>query len=222
MPIEFACERCTRLLRVPDGSQGQACECPACRTVLVIPGHETTRRESTRHEATRTPKPSSNRMRQLMIPCPKCRFELRSQAGLVGTKGQCRNCNTIFTITEDPAAAAASIVDSEFVFNCPRCAQLFAGQAEMEGRKGKCHACGHVFAIELKPVEQWQVPVPPGQRSPSRNSNANSQTTSTPQGQQPANIQFACNQCRGMMEVPGSTKGQMTQCPYCQAIQTIP
>ncbi len=37
-----------------------------------------------------------------------------------------------------------------------------------------------------------------------------------------APIRFECTQCRGVMEVPGSTAGLETECPYCQTVQAIP
>lgn len=35
-------------------------------------------------------------------------------------------------------------------------------------------------------------------------------------------IQFHCAKCRGLMEVPASTVGLETACPYCSEVQTIP
>src|SRR5690606_30276421 len=80
-------------------------------------------------------------------------FILECAAALLGTKGQCRNCQHIFTITKHAAADLpdSSLDEPTLVFHCPRCRQLFAGQAEMQGRKGKCHACGEVFTISIEP-----------------------------------------------------------------------
>ena len=37
MPIEFRCQACNKLLRVPDGSAGKKAKCPDCQTVIQIP-----------------------------------------------------------------------------------------------------------------------------------------------------------------------------------------
>ena len=37
MPIEFHCQKCNKLLRVPDGSAGKKAQCPSCQTILEIP-----------------------------------------------------------------------------------------------------------------------------------------------------------------------------------------
>ncbi len=250
MPIEFACKNCTKLLRVPDGTQGQSCECPACGRILLIPGAVSNAKSKT---GARKP------MQQLTIPCPQCRFELRCDASLLGTKGQCRNCSTIFTISEHVSAVAAAEDTSALVFTCPKCDQLFAGQTEMEGRKGKCHACGEVFIISLKPAELKAAKFNPNSPNGTRATPAISETTNAaaqrPRPPQPpapnssptssrkspqtkerqsqqidaptrtaneTGLQFCCIQCNGIMEVPRSAIGQSTQCPYCQQIQTIP
>lgn len=37
MPIEFRCDRCQKLLRVPDNSAGKQSRCPHCKSVQAIP-----------------------------------------------------------------------------------------------------------------------------------------------------------------------------------------
>ncbi len=37
MSIEFHCQKCSKLLRVPDGSAGKKAQCPSCQTILEIP-----------------------------------------------------------------------------------------------------------------------------------------------------------------------------------------
>lgn len=139
MAIEFTCRECSCLLKVPDGTAGQACECPSCQAVMDIPNTADDVVEAQIIEDD-----------LLAIPCPKCLKVLRCAPDLLGTKGQCKGCKHIFVISTDPAEAEA---EQLWVFECPKCAQLFDGQEEMRGRKGKCHACGEVFAIELKPAE---------------------------------------------------------------------
>lgn len=140
MPIEFACESCDRLLRVPDGSGGSQCECPACQTLLVIPDPD--------EVATIGDSASEASSGKIKIACPKCKHVLSCDPSLKGTKGQCLKCKYIFLISDDPAAV--DVGASEWIFTCPKCDQLFEGSEEMRGRKGKCHSCGEVFAIELK------------------------------------------------------------------------
>lgn len=201
MPIEFTCDACSRLLRVPDGSGGQACQCPICHKVLLIPEAAGVSPAASH----RSPTSSSPKLK---IACPSCGHKLSCAPALLGTTGQCRNCHSIFTIPRDGTPRPAP-TDSVFawVFNCPKCDQLFAGQPEMEGRKGKCHACGQVFAIALKPAGE---PTPPATTT--------TIAPSLPQG----SIRFACRHCQGVMEVPGNTAGRTTQCPYCQQLLKIP
>ncbi len=142
MPIEFNCEACTRLLRVPDGTQGKQCQCPGCGVLLKIPAQTT---------AASLPPVGNLPEVAICIACPKCRHELICDPSLVGTKGQCRNCKHIFLITEDPEQAAMPVAPG-WIFNCPKCDQLFEGNEAMRGRRGKCHVCGEVFAIQLKMV----------------------------------------------------------------------
>lgn len=162
MSVEFNCRGCQQRLSTPAGSSGQHCRCPSCGTMLTVPA-----------ETHQVAVPQSV-VGSLKIPCPRCHFILECAAALLGTKGQCRNCQHIFTITEHATSALAdsSLEEPTLVFHCPRCRQLFAGQAEMEGRKGKCHACGEVFAISIEPG-----PAKAGQPAPNALSNSGSNAT---------------------------------------------
>jgi len=140
MPIEFACEACRKLLRVPDGSEGLSCECPACRKLLEIPDPAAVNfAQSAQGQDIRG---------QLRVACPKCSAELVCAEALLGTKGQCKNCKYIFTISTDKSAAVEQ--EAGWVFECPECQQLFAGTQEMNGRRGKCHSCSKVFTIDVR------------------------------------------------------------------------
>ncbi len=225
MSIEFNCQVCRQRLSTPEGSAGRQCQCPACGRLLTIPSRSTVALgnagnapASTQHSApsSKVQKPViETSVGSLKIPCPRCRFELICSPSLLGTKGQCRNCQHIFTIvSSDSAWPTSSESDSpDLVFHCPSCAQLFAGQAEMEGKKGKCHACGEVFAIALEPA-------PVSAPSPTAKPSATKVVISSAQRQTP--IQFKCLYCSGVMEVPASTSGQQTLCPYCGEPLTIP
>ncbi|MEZ6074745.1 MAG: hypothetical protein R3C56_03440 [Pirellulaceae bacterium] len=254
MPIEFNCQACHQWLSTPDGSAGQRCQCPDCGTLLTIParspvtlGHVGSLRNpaaSTQHPASksRVQQPVTEPLSDsLKIPCPRCRFELLCSPSLLGTKGQCRNCQHIFTIaSSDRARPAASEPDSpELVFHCPSCAQLFAGQAEMEGKKGKCHACGEVFAIALEPApevpgiatERKPVATKPNAPKPAElgpvtapisTAKPSSTLVVISSAQRQAPIRFNCPYCAGVMEVPAATSGRQTLCPYCDEPLTIP
>ncbi len=257
MPIEFACESCTQLLRVPDGSGGQSCQCPACQEIVLIPDPQSIPQVALENK-------TETQTGKLKIACPKCQFELICPRNLLGTRGQCRNCQYIFTIAETNSAAQTerNVTEPGLIFNCPECDQLFEGQAEMEGRKGKCHACGAVFAIELKTsaaptvakptvakprapsrpspkqrpskptVARQTVNAKPAARQPKRDNSKPASPTpqrasrpslaATQTSQLAASIRFACTQCQGVMEVPHSTAGRNTECPYCQQLLTIP
>ena len=243
MPIEFACESCDRLLRVPDGSGGSQCECPACQTLLVIPDPD--------EVATIGDSASETSSGKIKIACPKCKHVLSCDPSLKGTKGQCPKCKYIFLISEDPDAV--DVGASEWIFTCPKCDQLFEGSEEMRGRKGKCHTCGEVFAIELKrakdtkdassePAEPKSKPedslkaTKPSPQSSSSSAPASAPTPKpapkpapkpepTPKAQpvpQGPPIQIACPSCEGVMEVPSSAAGQTTACPYCEQLLEIP
>lgn len=223
MPIEFSCDACNRLLRVPDGSEGSQCECPACQTLLEIPGAEVPILEEA---------PADQRLR---IECPDCSHMLLCDRTLEGTKGQCKNCELVFLISSDPAKVKASVAQSEsLVFSCPKCEQLFDGDRSMKGRKGKCHACGEVFEIKLRKkkkkkkknrkIDLAKAPSPTPSNAPAP---AAPQAAPPAQAPSPApaptpNIQLSCFKCQGVMEVPGSAAGQKTACPYCHIELLIP
>ncbi len=249
MPIEFNCDSCSKLLRVPDGSGGKQCLCPSCSKVLDIPVPKASASGPSPANST-----SDDTGIALCIPCPRCKHELICDPSLVGTKGQCRSCKHIFVINDLPTSEAASAEQTiNWVFSCPKCNQLFEGSEAMEGKRGKCHACGDVFLIELRvadkirvdsPVDESKAPTnsfdgfdgeltlnapPNGAHSTSeRPSKPNKQTTSSgtvvsrvsPGDLRP--IQFNCTSCKGRMEVPGESARQLTHCPHCKRQQTIP
>jgi len=160
MPIEFNCESCSKLLRVPDGSGGKQCQCPGCGELLTIPLVQSP-------AANVGAGASTNSDIALCIPCPKCKHELICDPSLVGTKGQCRSCKHIFVITDLPTqdvSFKASTIN--WLFSCPKCAQLFEGNEAIRGKRGKCHACGDVFTIELQVAEET-APQPSTEKSPS-------------------------------------------------------
>lgn len=205
MPIEFACESCTKLLRVPDGTGGRNCECPACGALLLIPDPDEVDLVDEREPAAESDK--------LRISCPKCQTELVCDANLAGTKGQCRNCKYIFLISQNPHQTGSAEEASGLVFNCPQCNQLFEGREEMQGRKGKCHACGAVFPIELKRPRETLPTSPLGAAG-----------LPQPASQSPrsSTLRLACVHCQGIMAVAASAAGQMTACPHCHQRLKIP
>ena len=211
MPIEFACESCARLLRVPDGSGGLLCECPACQMQLIVPDPNAVGIVESAQDS-----PVSSQ--QIRIACPQCEHALVCSRQLLGTKGQCRNCQYIFVISESAAGQSRVPTTSEWLFNCPNCQQLFEGQEEMRGRKGKCHNCGKVFVIELRRVQQnvSTQPVKPAKTKTPTARNPPPQMIPLPA------IQLTCTSCRGVMEVPGDAAGQTTACPFCQKLLQIP
>jgi DNA-directed RNA polymerase subunit M/transcription elongation factor TFIIS len=220
MPIEFACEACKRLLRVPDGSGGLSCECPACRTLLEIPDPTAIRYVESASAGTATETST------LKIPCPKCSNELICTPELLGTRGQCKKCKYIFTISterESPAGLGEP-ESSGLIFTCPKCEQLFEGQEEMRGRKGKCHACGEVFQIELRvpeaPTVQESVPKVV-ERTTARTNAAKASSKPKPI-KAGKDVQLVCSKCSGVMQVPASAAGQTTACPYCKHLLHIP
>lgn len=168
MPIEFNCESCSKLLRVPDGSGGKQCLCPGCSKVLDIPIPKIDARlnedlassvgssqQTSNQPAANSESANGGTDIALCIPCPKCKHELICDPSLVGTKGQCRACKHIFVISDLPNNAAATSEPAiNWVFSCPKCNQLFEGNETMRGRRGKCHACGDVFTIDLRIADE--------------------------------------------------------------------
>ncbi len=220
MPIEFACEACKKLLRVPDGSGGLSCECPSCRTLLEIPDPQ-----AIKVVESANPTRDAGKSNKLSIACPKCCQELVCAADLLGSRGQCKKCNYIFRISTERQPAAAE-QPTGLVFRCPKCEQLFEGQEEMRGRKGKCHACGEVFLIELRPAEaarSEQTIQKTIRRTPSQAPTKRPKSTQSAEPSTAATaIQLECTNCQGVMEVPASAAGQTTACPYCQQLLHIP
>ncbi len=214
MPIEFACESCTKLLRVPDGSGGRSCRCPSCGILLGIPDPNAIEIVEVVGDTHMPDK--------LHIPCPKCRHQLVCAPDLVGTKGQCRNCKYIFTISTDPGNAEAAETETpSLVFTCPKCNQLFEGKEEMQGRRGKCHTCGEVFTIELTAARQPEIQTIEKATARPTSSAAAGRSAHAEKSEAPP-IQLTCSSCQGTMEVPASSAGQTTACPYCQQLLPIP
>lgn len=280
MPIEFACEECKSVLRVPDGSSGKRSRCPTCKHEQEIPWVVSEGQEVVASD-------------KLSIPCPKCQNHLVCSPDLLGTLGQCKKCQHIFTISTNPVAADSAT--TTLVFHCPKCHKMFEGKESMRGRSGKCDVCATVFKINLQPAS----PKAPGQTAsdapqvshpapkPATKPTPRPTTTDTAPREKPAApkvslptapvqpvqtavseedelmivdepapkirtrqtsaptlapiptptpqpklspkpvrssapIRFECSQCRGVMEVPGSTAGLETECPYCQTAQIIP
>lgn len=85
---------------------------------------------------------------QIEIHCPKCQNALLYSPDLEGTRGLCKACNHIFTISSDPVVAASS--EGTFPFECPKCRHLFEGKDGMQGKRGKCDQCNEVFEIKPK------------------------------------------------------------------------
>jgi hypothetical protein len=251
MPIEFNCESCSKLLRVPDGSGGKQCLCPACSKVLDIPHPQV-------DAPANAPSQSVGSDIALCIPCPKCKHELICDPSLVGTKGQCRSCKHIFVISDLPTSdAALSEPAINWIFSCPSCNQLFEGSEDKRGKRGKCHACGKVFSIELRVANSLAAEIPEEQRDqqpqtpasrlssfdddltlnvlaeiPKSTSKpqANPKKPSPPSGTTVSKaarielppIQFNCTSCQGRMEVPGEAARQLTHCPHCKRQLTVP
>ena len=242
MPIEFKCEACDTLLRVPDETAGRTCKCPTCSKLMNIPSGSASSpagKDVSGEEFEEPKKPSPNSPSQplaspgettkpaqtasessISIACPSCGHQLKTTSELLGTKGQCKQCQAIFTITESPQAVES---EDSLVFECPSCNQLFEGSEEMRGRSGKCHVCGEVFAIELKKKPAAQIvldaPAAKGQKS--------KKPAGQPQGnshQEAAgiSIEMTCPSCDGKMQVPRAAAGQTTACPYCRQLLSIP
>jgi len=137
MPIEFHCHRCRKKLRVPDSSHGKSCVCPSCSQQLTIPFESDDDIPLVAVEEVKS---------GLDVPCPRCSRLLSCNASLLGTRGVCRGCGTIFEISESPKFDPA-LNENAFAFMCPSCDSLFEGKPFMEGRKGKCTSCAEVFTI---------------------------------------------------------------------------
>ncbi|MFO1062902.1 MAG: hypothetical protein U0892_03390 [Pirellulales bacterium] len=236
--MEFLCEYCSKPLMVPDGSSGRRCKCPNCGESLTVPDDNVA-------EILEEVSDSDD---LLSIPCPKCHHLLRCKSDLLNTKGLCRVCRHTFLITEDVDLRAQSVEAPKLVFNCPKCDQLFEGREEMRGKRGKCHNCGDVFSIVLKEAAsdvsaqasarqssqtksagtKVSAPLPSSQKlsttSPAPKASAPKPAIQKPVPQtskSSAPIRLNCPGCRGTMEVPGSSMGLSTSCPYCQEVFEI-
>ncbi len=247
MPIEFACVSCAKLLRVPDGSGGAQCQCPACRAIVEIPDPEAI---GIVEVDSRASKRSSNSKR-IQVNCPRCEATLQCERNLLGTKGQCRRCKYIFLISKGDASGDESSQGSPagLIFECPKCSQLFEGSREMQGRKGKCHVCGEVFPIVLKEASEsdsWQQSeqssaskerltpslerrqaqressVVPSESKEVASDQARRQARASIPRAKPANFQVACPSCQDVMEVSISACGQQVACPHCDQLLEIP
>lgn len=136
LSIEFDCVHCSKRLRVPDGTAGKSCKCPGCQAKLSIPMVDDVLIVEEELQV------------QIEIPCPNCQNALLYSPELEGTRGLCKACNHIFTISSDPKVAASS--QGTFPFECPKCHHLFEGKDGMQGKRGKCDQCNEVFEIKPK------------------------------------------------------------------------
>jgi phage FluMu protein Com len=154
MSIEFHCADCSKLLRVADGLGGKRCKCPSCNSVQTVPIQSEVQQAikvpSAKNHASASdqpPKPSAvdeSVEIKVEIACPKCNSLLLYSPELEGTRGLCKACQHIFTISVHNQAGTQS---DTFAFQCPKCSFLFEGKKEMDGKKGKCTECKEVFII---------------------------------------------------------------------------
>jgi DNA-directed RNA polymerase subunit RPC12/RpoP len=170
---------------------------------------------------------------KVTVACPHCSHSLECDPKLLGTKGQCKSCKSIFVISLDPQPIQEAKRE-ELFFDCPQCGQLFEATSTMQGRRGRCHTCQAVFLIEVKRKVHQPATSPPKPAVQRQNEQPASTTTPPSAGvsrnsaakpvlQRPSQpIQFPCRSCNGVMEVPGDTAGQNTMCPYCSAVIVIP
>lgn len=233
MPIEFTCNNCNKMLRVPEGTEGKSCQCPSCGSVSTVPTMQVSigAGPSATNEGAGRPKPADDGL--LRVSCPKCQYSLRCKPELKGSKGQCKQCKHIFIIGETSVAAVES---TALVFSCPKCNQLFDGKPEMEGRKGKCHSCGEVFPIKLRQADLESKPkieksvkpasappatqLKPSQPKPNQPKTPTAASASSPT---PASsLQVICGSCQGAMEVPSTAAGKTVTCPHCRQTLQIP
>jgi DNA-directed RNA polymerase subunit RPC12/RpoP len=168
MSIEFDCSQCSKTLRVATSNAGKKCKCPSCHALLTIPNSSpsiVTSKTSHSARVGQTANSSSDNDLdddslevKIEIACPKCSNTLLYSPELEGTRGLCKGCGHIFTLSHGENAIEEE--SETFPFQCPNCEFLFEGKPEMEGRKGKCTECQSVFVIEkLKTEKPVAAPV---------------------------------------------------------------
>ncbi|WP_146678458.1 zinc ribbon domain-containing protein [Pirellula sp. SH-Sr6A] len=161
MSIEFQCRYCSKTLRVADQSAGKKCKCPSCSATLDIPVFE----PASLAPVDAPPSADTSDSDVLQIGCPKCRVVLHYVSALEGTRGMCKGCGHIFTLSQK--AIDAPTTDS-FPFECPACHFMFEGKPGMEGKKGKCTECNEVFFIAPLKLPEPKPAVSPVQVSKPR------------------------------------------------------
>lgn len=150
MSIEFECSQCSKTLRVAASNAGKKCKCPSCNALLAIPLSSSVAAPS--NSLTQSNSGVSLFSGKTEIACPKCSTTLLYSPELEGTRGLCKGCGHIFTLSHDDQALEEE--SDTFPFQCPNCEFLFEGKPEMEGRKGKCTECQSVFVIEKLKTEK--------------------------------------------------------------------
>ena len=150
MSIEFECSQCSKTLRVAASNAGKKCRCPSCNALLAIPLSSSLAASS--NSLTQSNSGVSLFSGKTEIACPKCSTTLLYSPELEGTRGLCKGCGHIFTLSHDDQALEEE--SDTFPFQCPNCEFLFEGKPEMEGRKGKCTECQSVFVIEKLKTEK--------------------------------------------------------------------
>jgi hypothetical protein len=154
MAIDFPCSKCSKSLRVPDDSQGKSCVCPACNQVMLVP-----------NPAAKPQHPVPVATALIDVQCPYCQRTLHCDEKLLGTRGHCAGCGSVFTIKLQNAQEHVVADVLTVPFACPDCKKLFEGSPESLGRKGKCDACNTVFVIEQfvppKPTPIVSIPTIP-------------------------------------------------------------
>src|SRR5262245_12557605 len=95
--LEFTCESCGQLVRVPVSAAGKRGQCPHCQVVGVIPEAPPHQSQSSVAE---TPQGD------LEFQCPRCNELVRTSAASAGKKGMCPHCEKTFTIPTAEEAAS--------------------------------------------------------------------------------------------------------------------
>ncbi|MCU0719867.1 MAG: hypothetical protein MUC83_09200, partial [Pirellula sp.] len=168
MSIEFDCSQCSKTLRVAASSAGKKCKCPSCNTLLAIPhsspsivaskSSNNARAGHVSHSSHDNDTEDDSLEVKIEIACPKCSTTLLYSPDLEGTRGLCKGCGHIFTLSHGDNGNEEE--SQTFPFQCPNCEFLFEGKPAMEGRKGKCTECQSVFTIErLKTEKPVTAPV---------------------------------------------------------------
>ncbi len=136
----------------------------------------------------------------IRFQCPKCGKTISVKSQCAGKKGKCA-CGAIVVV---PAQANEDVIR----FACGACGWRIKVPRTYAGKKGRCPQCKNILLIPAA-----------GSRS---STGIDSGTVDRHRQAQPDLLRFRCSVCKGVIEAPKSSAGNLMECPKCGGFTGVP